>query len=142
MALTKEDLQAIGELVDQKLESRLESSLYPIRADIQGLKSDIQGLKSDVQGLKTDVQGLKTDVQGLKSDVQELKTDMSEVKQRVTKIEITQENVALPRLQLLAEGHSGLVSRMDCLEELPDQVEDIQTTVSVLKHVFKGHTHN
>ena len=149
MALTKEDLQAIGELVDQKLESRLESSLYPIRADIQGLKSDIQGLqsdvqglKTDVQGLKTDVQGLKTDVQGLKTDVQELKADMSEVKQRVTKIEITQENVVLPRLQLLAEGHSGLASRMDCLEELPDQVEDIQTTVSVLKHVFKGHTHN
>ena len=121
MALTKEDLQAIGELVDQKLESRLESSLNPIRADIQGLKTDIQGLKTDVQGLKT---------------------DMTEVKHRVTKIELTQENVVLPRLQLLAEGHSGLARRMDCLEELPEQVEDIQTTVSVLKHVFKDHTHD
>jgi len=96
MALTKEDLLAIGELMDNKLETQL----APMRAD------------------------------------------MAEIKERVTKIELTQENKILPNIQLLAEGHSGLVERLSHLEELPEQVEDIQNTVSVLKHVFKSHSHS
>lgn len=116
MALTKEDLQAIGEL------------LAPIQADLQGLKAGVNGLRTDVNRLETDVCGLKT--------------DMSEVKDRVTRIEITQENIIVPNIQLLAEGPGGLVSRLDRLEELPEQIEDIQSSVSALKHVFKGHVHS
>ena len=106
MALTKEDLQAIGQMMDSKLE--------PLKTDMQEVKSDLQNVKSDLQ----------------------------EVKERVTRIELTQENVILPRIQLLAEGHNGIVDRLERLDELPDQVEDIQSTVSVLKHVFKEHTHS
>jgi len=123
MALTREDLQAIGELIDQKLDNKL----TPMQADIQGLKVDMQGLK--------------TDMSEVKERVASIEVTQEEVKQRVTKIEVTQENVVLPRIQLLAEGHSGLADRLDRLEELPEQIEDIQTTVSVLNHVFKGHTH-
>jgi len=96
MPLTTEDLRAIGELMDNKLDAALEP----------------------------------------------LKTDISEIKERVVKIEVTQENVILPGIQLLSEGHSGLADRLDRLEELPEQVEDIQNTVSVLKHVFKEHANN
>ena len=99
MALTREDLQAIGELMREEI--------APLRADMD-----------------------------------EMRTDMDEIKERVTKIQVIQENMVLPRIQLLAEGHSGLVDRLERLDELPEQVEDIQSTVSVLKHVFKEFTHN
>ena len=92
MALTKEDLLAIGELMDSKL--------APMQAD------------------------------------------MADIQKRVLKIEVTQEHEVLRNIRLLAEGHSGVIDRLDRLEELPEQVEDIQNTVSVLKHVFKEHTHN
>ena len=89
MALTKEDLQAIGDLIDKKLDSKL-----------------------------------------------------TPIQEHLVQVALTQENEVIPRIQLLLEGHSGLVHKLKQLEELPEQVEDIQATVSVLKHVFKSHTHS
>ena len=65
MALTQEDLLAIGNL--------LEAKLAPIKTDVADLKDDVSTLKTDVAGLKDDVGTLKTDVAGLKDDVNELK---------------------------------------------------------------------
>ena len=47
MSLTKEDLQAIGELIDGKLE--------PIKTDIAEMKADISGLKTDMAEVKEKV---------------------------------------------------------------------------------------
>jgi len=95
MALTKEDLQAIGELMD----SKLKSELAPINERLDAMQTDL------------------------------------------TRVAVTQENIVLPRIQLLAEGHTILAEKLDRLEDLPEQVEDIQNTVSVLKQVFRDHTH-
>ena len=60
MALTKEDLQALSQLMDVKLD--------PIKADVSGLKKDMVEVKSDVSGLKKDMVEVKSDVSGLKKD--------------------------------------------------------------------------
>ena len=78
----------------------------------------------------------------MQSDIQDLKSDMTEVKDRVLKIEIVQENRIVPHIQLISEGFGGMVDRLDRLDELPDRVEDIQNTVSVMKYAFKDHAHN
>ena len=70
--LTKEDLQAISGLLDE----RFKAELGPIREDIKEMKEDIRELKSDVAGLKEDVQVLKEDVAGLKSDMTGLKGEV------------------------------------------------------------------
>lgn len=75
MALTQEDLLAIGNL--------LETKLAPIKTDVADLKDDVSTLKTDVAGLKDDVGALKTDVAGLKDDVSTLKTDVAELKDDV-----------------------------------------------------------
>ena len=51
MALTKEDLQAIGTLMDSKLE--------PIKADIAGLKADVEELKAGHQRLEESQQVIR-----------------------------------------------------------------------------------
>ena len=51
MALTKEDLQALSQLMDVKLD--------PIKADVSGLKKDMVEVKSDVSGLKKDILEVK-----------------------------------------------------------------------------------
>ena len=75
MALTQEDLLAIGNL--------LEAKLAPIKTDVADLKDDVSTLKTDVAGLKDDVGTLKTDVAGLKDDVGALKDDVNELKETV-----------------------------------------------------------
>ncbi|HSX42370.1 MAG TPA: hypothetical protein VLE93_03400 [Candidatus Saccharimonadales bacterium] len=66
--LTKDDLKAIGQLV--------EFQTAPIVKSIEGLKNDVGDLKTDVVGLKTDVGDLKSDVFGLKTDMKTVKKDV------------------------------------------------------------------
>ena len=54
MALTQEDLLAIGNL--------LEAKLAPIKTDVADLKDDVSTLKTDVAGLKDDVGSIKETV--------------------------------------------------------------------------------
>ena len=54
MALTQEDLLAIGNL--------LETKLAPIKTDVADLKDDVGTLKTDVAGLKDDVGSIKETV--------------------------------------------------------------------------------
>ena len=65
MALTQEDLLAIGNL--------LETKLAPIKTDVADLKDDVGTLKTDVAGLKDDVGELRSDVVILKDDVGSIK---------------------------------------------------------------------
>ena len=81
MALTQEDLLAIGNL--------LETKLAPIKTDVADLKDDVGTLKADVAGLKDDVGTLKTDVAGLKDDVGELRSDVVILKDDVGSIKET-----------------------------------------------------
>ena len=84
MTLTKDDLQAISDLVDERLEIKLDEKfkkeLKPIKDDIGDLKSDVKILRSDVQDLKVRVGILEADVCGLKSDMQDLKSDVKVLK--------------------------------------------------------------
>lgn len=81
MALTQEDLLAIGNL--------LETKLAPIKTDVADLKDDVGTLKTNVAGLKDDVGTLKTDVTGLKDDVGELRSDVVILKDDVGSIKET-----------------------------------------------------
>ena len=81
MALTQEDLLAIGNL--------LETKLAPIKTDVADLKDDVSTLKTDVAGLKDDVGELRSDVVILKDDVGTLKSDFSGLKDDVGSIKET-----------------------------------------------------
>ena len=81
MALTQEDLLAIGNL--------LETKLAPIKTDVADLKDDVGTLKTDVAGLKDDVGELRSDVVILKDDVGTLKTDVAGLKDDVGSIKET-----------------------------------------------------
>ena len=89
MALTQEDLLAIGNLLEAKLApiktdvADLKDDVSTLKTDVAGLKDDVSTLKTDVAGLKDDVGTLKTDVAGLKDDVGALKDDVNELKETV-----------------------------------------------------------
>ncbi len=89
MALTQEDLLAIGNLLEAKLApiktdvADLKDDVSTLKTDVAGLKDDVGTLKTDVAGLKDDVSTLKTDVAGLKDDVGALKDDVNELKETV-----------------------------------------------------------
>lgn len=66
-----------------------------------------------------------------------IKQDLAEVKQRVTKIEVTQEQVTNKNIQLLMEGQQGMREKLKQLDEVSAVVEDIQITVNAMEAVTK-----
>lgn len=59
---------------------------------------------------------------------------LSSLQQTVTRMAVTQENVALPKLQLLAEGHDTLLNTLARKE----RVEALEDDVALLKTVIKA----
>ena len=71
--------------------------------------------------------------QMMKQELEPIKEDLQDLKQRMTKLEITQENVTNKKLDLLFEGQQDTLRKFRQLDELNEKVDDIQTTVEVLK---------
>ncbi len=100
-------------------------------------KMDARLDKMDTRLDKMDTRLEKIDTRLDKIDTRLDKVDirLDSVEQRILKIEVIQENEVAKKIQLLAEGHSGIAEKLRCLDELTDKVDDIQNTVDVLKHI-------
>lgn len=82
MALSKEDLLALSELLDSKLDLKLQ----PIKDDISGMKSEISGMKNDISSMKNDISSLKSEVSGMKSEMSTMKSEMSDMKDDISSL--------------------------------------------------------
>ncbi len=72
--------------------------------------------------------GKMEDVQG------KMQEDLSDLRQTVTRVAITQENVVLPQLRLLAEGQQTL---LDTLAP-KDRVEALEGDMALLKDLVRS----
>ena len=121
----------------------LKQEMAELKADVSGLKqemaelkADVSGLKEDVSGLKEDVSGLKEDVSGLKEETASLKAQMGQMDERLRRVELTQENLVLPQLRLLAEGHDALLTQTVPVRRM----EAVESDVDMLKTVVHVHS--
>ena len=142
--IDQETLQAISDMMDEKLETKLELKLTPIYEDLGTLKSDVATLKSDVATLKSDVATLKSDVATLKSDVATLKSDVADVKVRldnvehgVIKLNVLYENEFSPRLERIEECY---LSTFERYKNGAEQFEETWGNVAVLNRVVRDHS--
>lgn len=68
------------------------------------------------------------------AEQKEMKDDISDLRKTVTRVAVTQENVVLPKLQLLAEGHDTLLNTL----ARKDRVEALEDDMALLKTVIKA----
>ncbi len=115
MTLTQEDLLAISQILDVKLE--------PLKGDIASLKEDVSSLKNDVELLKEDMCLVKRDILILKED------------QHRTNLII--ENELRPQIRLLAENYLPAAKRY--LEEA-EQIKEMRSDIDMLKVVVEQHS--
>ena len=116
--------------------SGLKQEMAELKADVSTLKTDVAELKADVSGLKEDVSGLKEDVSGLKEETASLKAQMGQMDERLRRVELTQENLVLPQLRLLAEGHDALLTQTVPVRRM----EAVESDVDMLKTVVHVHS--
>ena len=161
MALTKEDLYAIGEL----LEIKLKAELQPVKEKIQGmnenvsalkeevsvlkeevsvLKEEVSVLKKEVSVLKEEVSALKEEVSVLKKEVSVLKEEVSSLKERTRNLEEGQhklylliENEICSKINILVENYVPAAQRY---QESMEQLGNMQSDIIIVKKVVASHS--
>lgn len=94
-----EFLQAMSDLLDEKLEAKLETKLQPIRDDMQDMKDDMQDMKDEMQDMKDEMRGMKDDIH--------------ELQRKVAGIGMHIENCTDKNVQLLAENFIELTKKLN-----------------------------
>lgn len=126
MILTAEDLLAISQMMDERLDRRLK----PIESDIKTMKGDIKEIKNEQKIMKNDLRAVKNEVKTVRAEVKTLKNELQRVK-------LFQENIIMPRLN---EIEACYTSTYDRYKEHADRMERTYDDVAVLKRVVTGHS--
>ena len=84
MILTNEDLLAISQVVDTRLDIRLK----PIEEDICVLKEDVKSIQADIDTMKSDIDTMKVDIVTMKSDIVTMQTDIDTMKSDIDTMKI------------------------------------------------------
>lgn len=119
MILTTEDLLAISQMMDERLDRRLK----PIESDIKVIKNEQKIMKNDLRAVKNEVKTVRAEVKTLKNELQRVK--------------LFQENIIMPRLN---EIEACYTSTYDRYKEHADRMERTYDDVAILKQVVTGHS--
>jgi len=94
-------------------------------------------LSNMLNPIKDDISEMKEDVSELKLDVSEIKEEISEMNVRLKKVELTQENVILPRLQNI---ESCYISTYDRYKRGVEDYEALKLDMDIVKRVVTEHS--
>ena len=126
MALTSEDLLAISQLLDTKLDARLK----PMENDIRFIR-DEQILMRDEQSRLRDEQALMRKEQALMREEQAL------MKEEQARINLIIENDILHAINILVENYLPAEKRY---EDTTEKIESMQTDIDIMKKVIADHS--
>ena len=119
-----EMLSAISELLEEKLDQKLENKFDGLRTEISGLKLKVDGLDSEVSGLKQEVGDIKQEVGGIKQEVSGIKQEVSGIKQEVGGIK--------QEVNSLKQEVNGLKSETGSLKEELRYIRIVQLENNVM----------
>ena len=126
MILTNEDLLAISQIVDKRLEIRLK----PIEKDISALDDKVNALDDKVNALDDKVNALDDKVIDLNHRVESLESGLHNVR-------LFQENIILPRLNTIESCYLDTFNRY---QKNADKMEIVYEDVDLLKKVAADHS--
>ena len=119
MILTTEDLLAISQMMDERLDRRLK----PIESDIKVIKNEQKIMKNDLRAVKNEVKTVRAEVKTLKNELQRVK--------------LFQENIIMPRLNDIEACYTSTYQRY---KDHADRMEQTYEDVALLKKVVASHS--
>ncbi len=93
------------------LENRMgsmESRMDSMENRMGGLESRMDSMENRMGGLESRMDSMENRVDTMQSQMNTMQNQMGVMQETLTRVSLTQENVVLPRIQLLLEGHAGL----------------------------------
>lgn len=104
------------------------------------LQADMAGMRTDMAGMKTDMAGMKEQLDRVDERSQRTADLLETVDERSQRTAVLMEADIMPKLQLLYEGHQGIVEKLKTLDEVKELAEDTRDKVGVIYAVVKQHS--
>lgn len=95
---------------------------------------DEKDLQAISQLIKTELTPINVRLDKMDGRMDQMQEDISNLRTTVTRVAVTQENIVLPQLKLLAEGHETLLNTL----ARKDRVEALEADVSLLKTALQA----
>ena len=155
--LTREDLAAIGTIMDEKLEARLK----PIEERLTSIEGRVTGIEESVTEIEERVTGIEERVTEIEERVSEIEERVSGIEERVTGVEgrvtgieerltatekethelkILMENETNRAVGLVLDGHESLRQMIEGRLVTKDEREQDRIRICTLEGVTKLHT--
>lgn len=99
-------------------------------------------VKEEIQPINTRLDKMDTRLDKMDTRLDKMETDILEIKDRTVKIEVTLENEIRPNIQLVMEGHKGLVDNMHEIKKDTNRIENIETRLFAAESVTKDNVQN
>lgn len=138
--LTREDLAAIGAMMDEKLNAvrtevgvLMDEKLEPVKADMAEMKADMAEMKEDIVGIKEDITGIEERVTGIEGR-------LTENEQRTHELKLLMENETNRAVGLVLDGHESLRQMIEGRLVTKDEREQDRIRICTLEGVTKLHT--
>ena len=120
--LEKQDIQTIAEIFN--------SSMKPIKEELQDVKGEVLGLKEQVQGVQGEVLELKERVQGVEDKARKLEG-------HVQGIRLTLENETNKNINIIVEGHLNLSRKLDEALKVENEKEVLLIRINRLENGYR-----
>ncbi len=140
MTLTNDDLMAISQLFDVKMELALKpvkDEICILHSEIHTLKDEVYTLKDEVHTLKDEVYTLKDEVYTLKDEVHTLKDEVYTLKDNFHALKLHIENVTDKNIAILAENYVPVAIRY---EKAVPKIEAMEADIDIIKKVITDHS--
>ena len=128
----QELLQAIGQVVENAVESKLE----PVRQDIHELREQVGRVEQRIDRLESKVDSLESKVDQLESRIDGLETRVVSLEPQMTGIRVYMDTELDRTLKLLLEGQQALWDRFVPYEEF----DPLEGRTEVLELTVKRHS--
>ena len=148
--LEKQDIQTIAEIFNSSMKP-IKEELQDVKGEVLGLKEQVQGIEGEVLELKEQVQGVKGEIRELKGQVQGVKGEVLELKERVQGVEdkarkleghvqgirLTLENETNKNINIIAEGHLNLSRKLDEALKVENEKEVLLIRINRLENGYR-----
>ena len=144
--MTKEEMQALSDLFDQKLVNNLKpinDRLEKIEKNQANLEKRFDNLEENQANLEKRFDNLEKRFDNLEENqvnmdkrLDNLEKGQTEIKQRLVKIEIKIENEIERNIQKVAEGHSIINRKLDKIIDLESRLETVEHKVAAIEYAM------
>lgn len=92
-------------------------------------------LQRGMSEMREEQRFMREDIASLQEGQRSMKEDINSIREELTKVAVTQENVVIPNIQLLAEGHITIqeqIKNISVIDRLQDDVATLKNAVRFL----------